>query len=335
MRMGMSLDSLLFLQEMGLLTPKHNKILDIGPQNVYNILPNQIKKFVENQGQAVADDVLASEIERLVYFSTPRPEEQTTLLSEVTDLTPIEYNSFDVCAGLKTEFFDLNFDSIPEKYSEYYDLVLNFGTTEHIINQWNCFETIHDATKVGGAMYHRLPATGYLDHGYFTYTPLFFADLVRANDYELLDFFYTLASFDEPLQLGIDVRDAATLGSPHSGPLTVFERRVPCFDVHVVLRKGRSRRFRCGLEIATAHAAVNQAMALRYVPEEELRDRLFAATADRDAAIAECRRTHEALEQANEALEQANRHLTTILLSTTWRATAPVRTMLRKLRTRR
>src|SRR5205823_271847 len=96
---------------------------------------------------------------------------------EVTDLTSIEYNSFDVCPALKTEILDLNFESTPSKYHGYYDIVLNSGTTEHILNQWNCFEVMHDATRVGGVIYCQLPATGYLDHGYFTYTPLFFRDL--------------------------------------------------------------------------------------------------------------------------------------------------------------
>jgi len=216
----------------------------------------------------------------LVYFSTPRSEERTTLLSEVTDLTSIEYNSFDVCPGLKTELLDLNFESVPEKYCEYYDVVLNVGTTEHVLNQWNCFEVIHDATRVGGAIYHQLPATGYLDHGYFTYTPLFFRDLATANDYEVIDIFFTLAGLNELLRLGIDVRAEAMLLVPNSDQLAVFDRRVPCFEVHVVMRKRRSGRFRCGLEIATAHASVNQAMALRYATEDEPRARLAAATSE-------------------------------------------------------
>ena len=50
----------------------------------------QIREFVKRQGGAVVpDNLLNSEIRRLVYFSTPRPGERTMLLSEVTDLTNI------------------------------------------------------------------------------------------------------------------------------------------------------------------------------------------------------------------------------------------------------
>ena len=55
------------------------------------------------------------EIRRLVYFSTPRPEEQTLLFSEITDLTNIKYDSVDVCPGLKTTLLDLNFDVRSER----------------------------------------------------------------------------------------------------------------------------------------------------------------------------------------------------------------------------
>ena len=65
----------------------------------------------------------------------------------------------------------------------HYDVVFNFGTTEHIFNQWNCFEFMHDAAKVGRVCSHQLPASGYLDHGYYCYTPLFFREMAQANGY--------------------------------------------------------------------------------------------------------------------------------------------------------
>ena len=302
--MGIDMGALLYLQEFGLLTPEKNKMLDIGPQNVYHATSDNIKRFVANQGQSVSDEILEREADRLVYFSTPRPDERTTLLSEITDLTFIEYNSYDVCPGLKTDIIDLNHDSILEKDINYYDVVLNFGTTEHIFNQWNCFKIIHDAMRVGGAIYHRLPATGYLDHGYFSYTPLFFKDLAKANDYEIIDLFYTLAGMNEPLKLGFDIRDPDALLVPSFDKLTVFERRVPCFDAHAVLRKRRNGRFRSGLEVATAHAAVNQTIALRYATEDELRTRLVDLGAERDAIAVERDGARFRLEQLHEENER-------------------------------
>ena len=323
--MGMGLHTMLYLQEFGLLSPERNKLLDIGPQNVYFATEHQIRQFVQTQGQAVSDEILEKEIKRLIYFSTPRPDERTTLFSEIADLTPIEYNSFDVCPGLKTELLDFNYECLPEKYREYYDVVLNFGTTEHIVNQWNCFEIMHDAAKVGGTIYHQLPASGYLDHGYFTYTPVFFRDIAAANDYEILDTFFTPAGRNDPVNLGIDVRSDASISVPQSGGLTIFDRRVPCFNVHVLLRKRRSGRFRCALEIATAHAAVNQTMALRYATEDELRAQLADLKVERDATIAE---RDAAIAERDAALAQ----LSLIIASRSWRATKPLRDLNSRLR---
>jgi hypothetical protein len=295
--MAIDLHTMLYLQGLGLLTPKRTKLLDIGPQNIYFAVAQEIRNFVAVQGQSVSDEVLEREIERLVYFSTPRPDERTTLLSEITDLTFMEYNSFDVCAGLKTEIFDLNYDLISDKNREYYDIVLNCGTTEHVFNQWNCFQIVHDATRVGGVFYHRLPGTGYIDHGYFTYTPIFFRDLASANDYEIIDSFFTFAGRNEPLRLGVDIRDHWALPTPNSGQLEGSDHLVPCFDVHVVMRKRSGGRFRCGLEIATAHSAVNSGMALRYAAESELHGLIKSLTAKADDALAQLDRVSREKEE--------------------------------------
>lgn len=269
--MGMNLDGPIYLQKNGLLTVEKNKLLDIGPQNVYFAREDQIREFIKNQGSDASAN--EDEIQRLIYFSTPRPEERTTLFSEITDLTNIEYDSIDVCPGLKTEILDLNFDMLPSRMVGRYDVVLNFGTTEHIFNQWNCFEVMHDATKVGGVMYHQLPASGYLDHGYFCYTPLFFREMAQANGYEIIDMFVTPAGESKIDNLHLPARSSRS----------IFERvnsmgddnRIPALNIHVVLMRTSDRPFSCALEIATAHAPADAGMLTRYqgnshpVPERE------------------------------------------------------------------
>jgi hypothetical protein len=261
---GMNLDGPIFLQRQQMLTPSKNRILDIGPQTIYFARSDQIREFVQNQAGAVAaNGKLEAEIERLVYFSTPRAGERTTMFSEITDLTNIEYASIDVCPGLKnTEILDLNFDALPQRMLDHYDVVFNFGTTEHIINQWNCFEVIHDAAKVGGVIYHQLPASGYLDHGYYCYTPLFFRELAEANRYEIAHLAVTPAGENKIDALQIPSLGGDTmLNEPrHLGD----NNRIPQLNIHVIMRKTNDRSFRAPLEIATAHSAVNPGMALRY-----------------------------------------------------------------------
>ncbi len=283
--MGMNLDGPVYLQRNGMLTKERNRVLDVGPQTIYHVRPEQIREFVANQGGAVvSQDKLQSEIERLVYFSTPREGERTTMLSEITDLTNIEYASIDVCPGLKnTEILDLNFDALPPPMRGHYHVVFNFGTTEHIVNQWNCFEVIHDALKVGGVVYHQLPASGYLDHGYYCYTPLFFRDLAKANGYEIERVAVTAAGESRIDALGVSSMAGETLLNQENH--LQENNRIPALNIHVVLRKRKDEAFRVALEIATAHSSASEAILRRYDPSvaatvwrrmtESVRRRLF------------------------------------------------------------
>lgn len=312
--MGMNLNGPIYLQRNGFLTPEKNKILDIGPQNVLFVREEQIREFIERQGGAVVPDkALDTEIKRLIYFSTPRPGERTMLLSEITDLTNIEYNSVDVCPGLKTTILDLNFDSVPEKMLGHYDVVFNFGTTEHIFNQWNCFEFMHDALKVGGIVYHQLPASGYLDHGYYCYTPLFFREMAQANGYVIEHLAVTPAGESKIDALGISAMagDSLLSANAHLGE----NNRVPALNIHVILRKTTDAVFRASLEIATAHSQVNTEMLERY-----------QNSAGAGAAVPKQRLAE---------LSAAERELKAIKSSRSWQITQPLRDvadLLRNLR---
>ena len=316
--MGMSIDRLLYLQKKGFLSEERRRILDIGPQNVYHMTEEQIRSFLSKQGSSISGDLLEAEIKRLVYFSTPRPGERTTFLSEVTDLTSIEYNSFDVCPGLKTEIVDLNFDSLRDCYREYYDLVFNFGTTEHVFNQWNSFGVIHDALKVDGVIYCELPATGYLDHGYYCYTPVFFRDLANANDYLVVDLFFTPAGVNKLDEMKIDVRTIERYLSPHSADLEPSDAAITCYNIHAVLKKTRSAPFRCGLEIATAHSGLSETLLGSYGGQDAKLDALGRLQEN-------CRKLAAERDRFLEEREA-------IWKSTSWRITAPMRTLSRLLR---
>jgi len=78
-------------------------------------------------------------------------------------------------------------------FHEKFDLVTNFGTTEHICNQGNVFENMHDLCNINGIMIGIVPFQGALNHGYFNYQPLFFEHIALANDYDM-NLYWTIAS---------------------------------------------------------------------------------------------------------------------------------------------
>ncbi len=87
--------------------------------------------------------------------------------------------------------FDLNFDSVPPELMGAFDLVMNYGTTEHLLNQFHAFNVVHDLTKAGGVMIHSLPFQGYVDHGFFCYSGKFFKRLGQFNRYKMLELGFT------------------------------------------------------------------------------------------------------------------------------------------------
>ena len=89
-----------------------------------------------------------------------------------------------------------------------YDLVTNFGTTEHVANQLNAMKIIHDLTAVGGVMIHNVPLQGFMNHGLVNYNMKFFWMLARSNGYEwVLVNFMGEQSADE---LPANIRDSFT-----------------------------------------------------------------------------------------------------------------------------
>lgn len=261
--MSISMSNVEYLSDKGLLPPGNTAILDIGTQNLFNVTPDAVRRFTRRHGP-VDDALVERECYRLAYFSNPRDGQQTTYLSELFDLTPsITYVSYDVCPGLKTEIFDLNSDSVPDNHHNHFSVVLNFGTTEHVINQMNSFEVMHDAVKPDGVIYHQVPSVGWLDHGYVAYHEAFFRDLVKSNNYELLDIWYTperQLTFDG----GADIRDALRPQLPNSASRSGLLLTVQCMNLNVVVRKPHDRPFRVGLELATAHAGLSDVIQAKY-----------------------------------------------------------------------
>lgn len=94
------------------------------------------------------------------------------------------YNCIDVDGQFGALALDLNYEDVPESHKGVYDFVTNFGTTEHVANQLNCFKVMHDLTKPGGYMYHELICTGWLNHGLVNYNPKMFWMLCKSNFYD-------------------------------------------------------------------------------------------------------------------------------------------------------
>jgi hypothetical protein len=179
--MAVTVKHLVRIMDQPDLLPAGGAILELGAQQVYcqgneDVVRQFIARFTGRS------DHSRKEIARFAaggYFGE--------LLTECG----FEYRSVDLINGYNTVLLDLNIHSPPEELRGRFDLVTNFGTTEHLINQLLAMKTVHEVTKPGGVIYHDLPMSGYLKHGYFLYTPVFFNDLAAANDYRVVRQYYS------------------------------------------------------------------------------------------------------------------------------------------------
>ncbi len=102
--------------------------------------------------------------------------------AEVSAVDYSDYEGADILADLNKE------NSIPEKYRRHFDLVVDGGTLEHIYDQRNAIDNMDVLAKVGGYIYHVVPCAGYVDHGYYSYSPSLFTDHYNLNNgFDLID----------------------------------------------------------------------------------------------------------------------------------------------------
>lgn len=78
----------------------------------------------------------------------------------------------------------------PLSLGRQFEVVINTGTLEHIFDQRQALQTIHEHCAMGGLMLHAGPLVGWLDHGMAHLQPGAYFDLATANAYDVLVFAY-------------------------------------------------------------------------------------------------------------------------------------------------
>jgi len=161
--------------------------MELGSQDFWcpqkNLITSLLKAFGRTAGPALFDTNNAN-------------QKPARLLYEALGM---KYHCIDIDGRVGSLAMDLNFDTISDEHKGKYDLVTNHGTSEHILNQYNVFKTMHDLARAGAIFIHAVPFTVHLEHGFFNYQPNFFDALARYNSYDTLGVWigpdWQLASF--------------------------------------------------------------------------------------------------------------------------------------------
>jgi hypothetical protein len=264
--MGIAFSYIRKMDELGLFGQGGVRILDIGSSNLYSATPEDIKRFLcKYRAPSVAGiDEFAARLSHGSGYDPISGGRNDAFVGELFEMASMHYESFDIAAGYRTTVLDLNRAALPATLHRKFDLVLNFGTTEHILNQLNCFKVIHDATKVGGYIYHSLPAVGYVDHGYITYTGRCFFDVAGCNEYELvacwfdgpsggsciLDSLRSYSSYFPVLKTALEQFAGTAQGR------ALRDLRIPDIGINVIYRKVKDKPFWGALESSTSVGAI-------------------------------------------------------------------------------
>jgi hypothetical protein len=274
--MGIAFNYIWKMDELGMLRPGMS-ILDIGSSNLYSATPDDIRDFLRKYGPpslAGAEDFAKSLAAGSTYDSVRKLNE--SFAGALFEKANMQYESLDVADGYRTTILDLNTAALPATLRGKFDLVLNFGTTEHILNQLNCFAVIHDAAKVGGYIYHQLPAAGYLDHGYVIYTGRCFFDLAGYNSYEIiacwfdgpsgrnsvLDSLESYSAYFPVLKFALEQYAGTEQGR------SLRTTNIPDIIINLICRKVKDSPFKGALELSTSVGAISRNME----PEPETQE---------------------------------------------------------------
>jgi len=190
------------LAKKGVFNDLHS-VIDLGPQDI------QLEQDILRQAMlSIAPENLDSLLGAMYSEGHIAPNAQVPFYS-LFGLGP--YESIDNDDPRATHRLDLN---QPVRGLSEFDVVTNYGTTEHVFNIGEAFRSIHNLTRPGGISLHCVPSFAFINHGFYSVNPNVFVEMARANNYELTDFSYFDNAFVRNVTMsrtGIDGFDVSTL----------------------------------------------------------------------------------------------------------------------------
>jgi hypothetical protein len=246
-------------------------------------------------------------------FEPIEPSRQTTAHGSLDHLTldapaaasfwhwlGFRYAAIDIDGSFGSIPIDLNYGDAPPELTGRFQLVTNFGTTEHIANQLNVFKVIHDLAAPAGLMVHQVPMQGMLNHGLINYNFKFFWMLCRGNGYRIVTTSISGAGNAYPMPQNIVDSVAAF------DPLTAgraAEYRFQDATLTIVLEKSGDAAYVPPLDVPT-ETVVKGSFAKRYWPAPA------APKVPSSQAIAEALRHCSGWELQRELLSRYRRRIT-------------------------
>jgi len=120
------------------------------------------------------------------YDLPPFPEDIPLPASKVFKALGMNYTCVDVDHREGTRYVDFHSCQFPRDMYDQFDVTLNAGTSEHLLNPLGLMVYMHQVTRVGGLMWHNVPVFGLANHGMNNLTPKFWHQIITYNRYEVV-----------------------------------------------------------------------------------------------------------------------------------------------------
>ena len=272
--MGITFTQIELMKQYGLFGNGKISVLDVGSSNLYSATARGVSDFLVSFGVPISSEVdeFSQRLASGSFYDPIKGGINGAFVGELLEKAGMKYHAIDIADGYATTIIDLNHEPTPTKFVGAFDLVLNFGTTEHLLNQYNAFGVVHDSTKVGGHIVHQLPCVGFSNHGFFTYTPRCMFDLAGYNQYELVEFWFGGPEGNNDLfrpvsnNLSRFPKLSNTLATRQNGQAgaKVAELYLPDISLTVIYKKIKDRPFVGALDTSTSVGAVPSSVTSRY-----------------------------------------------------------------------
>lgn len=78
-----------------------------------------------------------------------------------------------------------------KKYNNFFNLIVDSGTLEHIFDVKSVMANTVKITKIGGYVLHLTPTNNFLNHGFYQISPTLFYDFYTANGFKVIESYIT------------------------------------------------------------------------------------------------------------------------------------------------
>lgn len=175
--MGMMKDEIIMLAKL-ITDNSISSCLMLGVQSLLASLNDIESGFIKF---SVNYNVLKYEKLKLKYNVTA-----VDVLSTLHGITKVDALDFSDYEGANI-IYDLNNNPDCCMIKQKYDLVIDGGTLEHVYNVQNAINNMNAFVKNKGYIYHLLPCAGWVNHGFYSFSPCFFVDTYKEKSGFMLD----------------------------------------------------------------------------------------------------------------------------------------------------